>query len=823
VDVYRDAHGVPQLYADNADDLFRAQGYVHAQDRFWEMDFRRHVTAGRLAELFGKSQVKTDAFIRTMGWRRTAAEEFKLLAPDTQRYLRAYADGVNAWIGEHSGPTASLEHGLLKLTNDGYRIAKWDPVDSVAWLKAMAWDLRSNMVDELGRAQLLAEGLGRDQIEDLYPPYPEDRHATILPAGGVVGGAFDATAPTSQVVAGATPPAEVTSALLGGGAAGRLGGGGGGDDGAAAALGAVRDGLSSLPALLGQGGDGIGSNSWVVAGSRTKSGKPLLANDPHLGPALPSVWYQMGLHCKSVSPDCPFDVAGYTFSGAPGVVIGHNARIAWGFTNLGPDVADLFLEKVTGDQYEMDGGKIPLQTRTETIRVAGGKSVEITIRSTAHGPLLSDRNEDFRQIGKNAPVAGDGAPASEDQQATSSYGVALRWTALEPSRTYDAIIGLNTATDWKSFREAARLFAVPAQNMIYADVDGNIGYQAPGSIPVRQSGDGRWPVPGWLTKYEWRGRVPFEQLPHVLNPPDGYVVTANQAVVRSTYPHLITADWDYGYRSQRIRALVAAAGKDVDAADFEKIQADTYNANAARLAPELLAVTAPERLTPARNLLRRWDYSQPAESAAAAFFNATWRHLLQRTFDELPADAKPDGGGRWFEVMRGLLEKPSSPWWDDKRTADPESRDEVLVGAMDDAVRELTRRFGDNPEAWQWGKLHTLELRNPAFGASGVGAIEWLLNRGPYEVDGGGSIVNATGWNASRGYDVYWVPSMRMVVDLGDLDRSRWINLTGASGHTFHRDYTSQVELWRQGRTTPMRWKRSTIESDAEHHLTLKP
>jgi len=812
VDVYRDSHGVPQVYANTPTDLFRAQGYLHAQDRFWEMDFRRHVTAGRLAELFGESQVETDVYLRTMGWRRVAEAEYKILDPDTRRWLQAYADGVNAWLKEHSGVGASLEYGLLKLQNPGYRIAKWEPADSIAWLKAMAWDLRGNMKQELNRAELLASGLSREQIEELYPAYPSDRHAPIVTTGGVRKGVFDSAAPTSEAVGAPSPPPVD---------------GGAGGDGIFSAdretLRAVKRGLDRIPRLLGPDGDGIGSNSWVIAGSRTSTGKPLLANDMHLGPSAPGIWYQMGLHCTEVTPECAFDVSGYTFSGLPGVMVGHNSRIAWGFTNLEPDTVDLYLEKVTGDEYELDGRKLKLERRTEKIKVAGGKTVTITVRSTGHGPLLSDRDDELRDIGGKPPVAADGSPAAAPESVKPRYGVALRWTALDPGRTADAIFAVNTATDWKSFREGARLFAAPAQNLIYADVDGNIGYQAPGEVPIRETGDGRWPVPGWLSKYEWRGRVPFEAMPTVFNPPSGYIATANQQVIRTGYPYLLTTDWDYGYRSQRIADLITRERGKIDLAGVERAQFDSRNGNAVQLVPALVSVDVPRRVRPAQDLLRDWDRSQPANSAPAAFFNATWRHLLARTFDELPDDAQAEGGARWFEVVRGLLADPASPWWDDRDTPATEQRDDILRAAMEDAHKELTDRLGGTPSAWRWGDLHTLELRNQSFGQSGIAPVEWLFNRGPYATAGGDSVVNATGWSAPDGYGVDWVPSMRMVVDLNNLDRSRWVNLTGASGHAFHPYYIDQVELWRTGESTPMRWERETIEREARHTLALMP
>ena len=760
VTVYRDAFAVPQVYAQTADDLYRAQGYLHAQERFWEMDFRRHVTAGRLAELFGAGQVETDTYIRTLGWRRVAEAEWQLIAEESRRFLTAYAAGVNAWLVERgvlagpdsaSGPpngTLSLEYSVLAAQNGDYRVERWEPADSLAWLKAMAWDLRGNMGAETDRSTLLAAGLSREQVEALYPGYPFDRNRAIVGGGTVTDGKFspaDGGSPVARRDAGADDPVrEAAPQLL-----------------------AVVAAAAGLPALLGTNGAGIGSNSWVVNGARSATGKPILANDPHLGPSLPGIWMQMGLHCE-----CGVDVAGYTFSGVPGVVIGHNNRIAWGFTNLGPDVTDFFLEKLDGGRYRVDGGWQELQTRQETVKVAGGKPKTITIRATRHGPLLSDASQPLRDVWKDSAVA-------------------LRWTALDPGRTVDALFALNRAQNWTDFRGAAALFDVPSQNIVYADVDGNIGYQSPGRIPIRAKGDGKWPNPGWDTAYDWTGYLPFDELPSVYNPAEGFIVTANNAVIGPRYERFLTDDWSYGYRSQRIRDMIGTGSK-LSLDDVARMQFDNRNGMAPQLVPALLAVSLSGRPARAQALLRGWDYQQGAGSAPAAYYNAVWRHLLSRLFDELPSQSRPGGDDRWFEVVRALLSDPGSAWWDDKRTPAAESQADVLRAAMRDATGELAERLGDDPADWRWGALHTLTLRNQSFGESGIAPVEWLFNSSAAETSGGQDTVNATGWDASVGYEVDWVPSMRMIVDLSNLDGSRWINLTGVSGHALTDHYDDQ-------------------------------
>ncbi|MCW2842414.1 MAG: penicillin acylase family protein [Nocardioides sp.] len=799
VRVVRDANGIPQLYGDSVDDLMRAQGYVHAQERFFEMDVRRHATAGRLAEMFGKDALESDEYVRTMGWRRVAEQELALIKPETRAALDAYADGVNAYLHEHSPSEIAVEYTVLDAGGLDYHPEDWTAVDSLAWLKAMAWDLRGNMDDEINRVLALA-GHTAEQVSELYPAYPYGEHLPIVGQGAVVDGVFEQDA-TGGGTRNPQRPAYTA--------------------GQRESLARLGDGLARMPALLGHG-NGIGSNSWVVDGAHSSTGEPLLANDPHLSVTLPGVWMQMGLHCNTVSEACPLDVAGFTFSGVPGVVIGHNADIAWGFTNLGPDVTDLYLEKTVGDdRWRYDGKVRPLKIRTETIKVDGGDDVTLRVRSTKHGPLLSDVSDRLADVGEQAPV--DGRPAGSGQ----GYAVALEWTALQPAATADAILELDTATDWSSFRAAASAFAVPAQNLVYADREGHIGYQAPGWIPIRKSGnDGLMPSAGWRPENDWTGdHVPFDGLPNVLDPDEGFIVTANQAVVGPDYPYHLTDDWDRGYRSQRIRDLLTDEGE-LSVDEMLDVQLDDRNPMAPTLTPYLLDVDLPHGYYSAgQSLLRDWDFGQSADSGAAAYYNVVWRALLAKTFhDDLPEDLWPDGGDRWFGVLEGLLRRPADPWWDDSTTDGVvETRDDILAAAMTEARDELTGRQALDPQEWSWGHLHRLDLHSQTLGESGVGPVEWLVNRGTWELGGGSSTVDATGWDAAEGYDVTTAPSMRMVVSLGDLDKSRWINLTGVSGHPFSSHYTDQTDLWAKGETLPWAFTPSAVEDSADDTLTFKP
>ena len=808
VQVLRDARGVPTLRAETAEDLFRAQGYVHAQDRFFEMDYRRHVTAGRLSELVGENEdaLAADRVIRTFGWRAVAEQEWRLLDADTRRYLEAYAAGVNAYLDSHGTESLAVEYTVLGLQVDVDQPEPWDPVDSLAWLKAMAWDLRANYDDELTRGLAYLAVRDVEQVAELFPRYPQDEHAPIVsppdPSSPAAAPAPDAGALT----AGPGGAAEVTRAL----------------EAAAAAIEAV-------PTLVGEG-DGVGSNSWVVAGEHTASGAPILANDPHLSISAPGVFMQMGLRCAEVGRACPFDVSGFTFAGFPGVIIGHNADLAWGLTNMGADVTDFFLERVDDEAgtYERDGEDVPLETRTEVIEVNGGDPVELEIRSTVHGPIISDVLDD---VGSVAASPTDGGPRAGTE-------VALGWTALTPGRTADAVFALNTAADAQDVAAAAALFAVPAQNIVYATTDGHIGYQAPGLVPIRQRvadgpvpSDGSWPRPGWDSRYDWTGFVPPEDLPAVQDPPEGYVVAANQAVQAAGATPFLTTDWDYGYRSQRIRVLLdeaIAAGTPIDVAMTQEVQTDAWSPYADRLRTVLLAAPVDDAFTAeAVDLLRDWDGQQSTDSAAAAYFAAVWSTLLELTFqDDLPESVWPDGGSQWLEVVVGLLDQPGSPWWDDRRTVSVvESRDEILGRALESARLQLTVQLGKDERDWQWGRLHTAAPQHALLGGEGIPApVRDLVNPDPLPVPGGSSIVNAMAWDASDdSFRVTAGPAMRMVVDLGDLDGSAWVASTGTSGHPGSVHYTDQFEAWAEGDSFPWPFTLAAVQDAAARELTLRP
>ena len=796
VDIYRDKMGIPHIYATTSHDLFFAQGYVHAQERFWQMDFYRHVGEGRTAEMFGKSSVDTDKFLTTLGWRKRSEQEYQTFTDESKAILTAYADGVNAYLKNHDGQAVSLEYAILKLLSPDYKIEQWTPLNTLAWAKALAWDLRANMDDDIQRAILL-KTLTSEQVAEVYPPYPDDHPVIVNQIGEGT-----STKTPSQTIAFDIPDET---------------------------LAALQHTISLLDNVLGPLSDGVGSNSWAVSGKLTATGMPLLANDPHLGIAMPSIWYQVDMHCMPKTDDCPFEFAGFSLAGAPGIILGHNDHIAWGFTVSYEDVMDLFIEKVNPDnlnQYEVNGQWVDFETSKEIIKVIGGDPVELTVRSTRHGPVISDVFGPLKDQGD--PRDKEFVPFKERAgvKLPEHYVITLGWAALRTGDPFEAVWGFNKAQNWEQFREAARLFHTPGQNLLYADTQGNIGYQTSGDVPIRKKGDGTLPVPGWTGEYDWTGYIPFDELPYTLNPTEGYIVSANQKIPPNDYSHFLSTDWDYGFRAQRILDMIQNARGKIDIPYFQTMQGDDYDASAATYVPLLLQMNskfAKPNEAVAFDLLKTWDYQAQADSSAAAVYEAFWGHLLKNTFDDdLPERYWPGGGDRWFEVMRNL--SADSAWWDDKSTTDViETREDIFKKSFSDGVAELEDLLGKDPSKWKWGDLHTANFHNGSLGESGVGPIEDLFNRNGFPVSGGPSILNATSWDATEGYQVTNLPSMRAIYDLSNWNNSITVHTTGQSGHAYHPHYIDMAPMWANIQYYSMLWDQKAVSPQAEGHLVLSP
>jgi penicillin amidase len=803
VEIIRDDWGIPHVYASTSYDLFFGQGYVQAQDRWWQMEFARHIGSGRIQELTGANDevLGQDVFIRTVGWRRAAERDLVSYDDDSKAILRAFADGVNAYVLNRAPGELAFEYNILgTFRSINPPIEPWTELDSLVWAKVMAWNLSGNQGSELLRSELIAE-LGEELTADFLPPYPFGQKPTIVQPEDLP--ISDDTLTTAADEAGIV---GVSSTLAGG--------------------------IRPTDALFRED-HSLGSNNWVISGEHTASGKPLLANDPHLAIQMPSIWYEIGLHCIEVNESCPYNVVGFALPATPSVIIGHNDYIAWGVTNVRPDTQDLYLLKINPDnplQYEWNGEWRDMTVHEEVIRAGGnGDSVTIQVRETHLGPIINDN-----QMGE------DGQP----QGYNDDDPMALQWTAIaEPGTILKAVGLLNRARNWEEFRAAARFFDVPSQNLIYADVQGNIGYQTPGNIPIRAAGhSGLLPIDGTTDQYEWKGYIPFDDLPRILNPERGYIATANQAVVPLEYyeqlreklgtefgedsNYFISLDWDYGYRGQRIIELLETMGPHT-AETVAAIQGDNKMIGAEELAPYLSSLDMGGAVyNDARDWLLNWDYQMSMDSAQAGLYAYFWVQLGEAIFRDQTGDIiGPDEGGQGMWTVTRLAQQPDNAWWDDVSSADTqETRDDILVRAFKAAYDLIVKELGENRENWQWGKLHTATFVSAPLGQSGIDLIENLVNRGPVQTSGGPGIVNATSWDfGSNGFKVRAVPSMRMIVDFSDLAFSQTMHTTGQSGHPFSPHYGDMIDPWRSIEFHPMLWTREQVEAEAASRLVLQP
>jgi penicillin amidase len=752
VQIMRDEWGVPHIYAENEHDLFFAQGYVHAQDRLWQMEFNRHIGSGSLSAILGSVTQDADRFMRTLGLRRAAEREWATLDGDTRLILEAYAQGVNAYLDTHRDQLP-LEFTLLGVTPE-----PWAPIDTLVWGKLMSLNLGGNFGVELLRAQIVAE-YGEETAQQLLPPFA---HGTPL-----------------------VIPSEAHQYTW------------------------LRDTQLEKPntliALLGYPSPDWGSNNWVVDGSRTTTGKPILANDTHMGLSMPSIWYENGLHGGR------FDIVGFSFPGVPLVVIGHNAHIAWGVSNLPADVQDLYIEKlddpVQPTQYEFEGEWHDLQVIQETIEIKGQAPVELNVLLTQHGPIMNDvLDNDMKEV---EPMA-------------------LSWTSLDGPGIFSAIKGINLATNWEEFRQALRSLDAPAQNFVYADINGNFGYQATGKIPIRTSDhQGLVPVPGWTGEYEWQGFIPFEQLPSLFNPDPGFIATANNKVIPDDYLYQLTYEWAPPYRIQRITDMLMA-DPHLDLEDTQTIQADTYELPASALRPYLLAVE-PENELQATALAQvaAWDLYHETDRVGALIYQVWYWFLAQNTLNDQLDDnlmnqylVQP-----YFHVpfMVDLMTQVNNPWFDDMTTPTVENRDDIVRRSLFDTVVWLSERYGDAPEQWTWGRLHTMTFVHQPFGQSGIAPLERLFNSKPIPARGGGFTVNAAWFSAGNNFQMIGGTAQRFIVDMSDLSNSLAIHTTGQNGNLFHPHREDFIAMWQNLDYHPMFFTRAGVETNAANILTLAP
>ena len=795
VEVIRDERGIPHIYGTNVGDILFAQGYVHAQDRFWQLEFWSHLSTGRLASLIGEPGVGADLLFRTFGFNRVALEEYENLPPEFKQDLIHYTDGINAYIESRPQNRLSLEHFFLQFINPEYKVGTYEPYYPLAWAKMMAYDLNGNFEQEIRNSKTY-NTLTPEIAELLRPPYPDEHPYIVEEWEGK--GSFTSVGKPNNIE-------QLYQALF---------------------IKYVTKDLQTNQAL--------GSNSWAISGEHTESGLPLLANDPHLSVQLPAIWYENGLHCYPKNRDCELDVVGFSFAGSPYIVIGHNSHIAWGFTNMGPDVQDLFVEKINPsnpNQYEVDGEWRDMDRITEIIEVAGSEPIVIEVRSTHHGPIVSDRSYPVNLNPEEDQVSF----ADEARiELPDNFSVSLSWPALIPGNTFVGIRDFNYAKNWEEFRDASRLFEVPAQNLLYADVDGNIAYQSPGKLPIRAEGlVGDLPIPGWLSENDWQGFVPFEELPYTINPSSGYIITANQSVhPEQPWPNYYAR----GYRAEAIeRVINQYISEKISVDDMEAMQINNFDYSAAYILPYVFNnVYVDSNILTA---MKEWAISETKfemnkDSSGAAAWAVFYKNFAEQTFEELVVtdnlgneiSLQPGNSDSTSEIFRALLKDPNHILWDDINTPQKENLTDILERALLLADERIVELFDtDDYDKWSWGELHTITYPTNLLGEAGIPILTNLVNIGPVEAGGSSFAINSTDWGFGEDFTIGSYPSMRMVVDLSNFDNSRTILPSGQSGHVMSKYYDDQVENWIENNMYILNFSREQVELNQKEYMFLRP
>jgi len=715
VTIARDAAGVPTITAQDDDDLAFGLGYAHAQDRLFQMELQRRYGAGRLAEIFGPAAVPVDTQMRVLGLYRAAEAAFPKLSPEVQRGIKAYCAGVNAYLATR-GTLLPPEFLLLRFSPE-----PWTPADTLVWGKLMDFQLGGNYRGELIRARL-AKTVSTEDMEFLYPNYPNDAPRTLA-----------ALAPLYRQLP----------------------------------LGPL---YAALPEAM---GPHYASNNWVVDGAHSTSGKPLLANDPHLGFASPGFWYLARLKTPA------HDIEGGTVAGTPFVIIGHNEKIAWGFTTTTADIEDLFIEKLDAtdpNRYQVADASLPFRIRQETIKVRDGEPVTLTVRATRHGPVVSDMLP----------------PGTID----SGYVLALQTTFLDDDdKSAEALWDIDRATDWTSFRDGLKNLVGPPQNVVYADTGGTIGFIAAGRIPIRKSGDGWLPSPGWSGDYDWQGYIPFDQLPQGTNPASGHFVSANNKIVPDSYPYFISRDWDLPDRAERIEQLLAATPRQSPEASAT-IQADTLSLEAKRLVPLMTKIVPSSDMAhEAVERLQSWDFHMDADKVEPLLFTAWLRAFAHSILFSRLGEVAADYWDLKPEVMFNVLTQ--RPNW----CADPKKPGETcetrLSAALDAALDELRRSYGDEMAQWQWGRAHIAYFPNAVFERVPL-LRDWL--RVTIPTPGGYDTVNrgpSTIRDDVHPYEQRFGAGLRIITDMAAPEESRMMIAPGQSGNPLSPHYADLLARWR--------------------------
>jgi penicillin amidase len=750
VSVTRNSQGVPTIEAANLDDLFFAQGYVTAQDRLFQMDLMRRAAAGELSEVVGEVALKHDRQQRILGIRAAAEKGLAAITPEDRQQFNAYAQGVNAFIKWH-GERLPLEFRLLH-----YTPRPWNVQDSLMIAYQMVQTLSTSPRDALTRERILAK-LGPELTSDLYvntswrdhPPGADPPTPEPLPP------VSDKSSRTAVIFAS---PHRITELLW----------------------------QPWLEPFFRNGNFPIGSNNWVVSGAHTVTGKPLLSNDMHLGHQMPNLWYEA--HLRSGS----FHVAGVTLPGYPYVIVGHNQRVAWGFTNVGPTVEDVYVEKFNelGQYLTTQGWKQP-DTRHEVIKIKGKPDVALDVQSTRHGPIVTEL------------------------EPGESRKIALRWTLYEGIRS--PFFKIDSAQTWQEFRHAFSELDAPAQNVVYADVDGNIGYQTTGKIPIRASGDGSLPVDGSDNAHEWTGYIPFDKLPSVFNPSSGVIGTANSRITPDGYPYSVSIEWEAPWRTDRIYRVLES-GKKFSRADMLSLETDTSSELDRFMADKIVdaidhAGNPSPQARKAANILRQWNGQMSAESAAPTIASETRDELKRLLLESKLGTANDDSQLSWksYKWMQETV------WLENVLTTQParwlpqnfSNYNELILAATEHALKKAPQELG----SWRWGSQNSLTIQNPILGQ--VPILRRWSGTGTNPQSGSVYTVKAVGH--AHG------PSERFTADISDWDMSTLNTVTGQSGNFLSPYYMDQWQAWYTGYTFALQFSRTAVVNSAAHRLLLEP
>ncbi|MCC6456639.1 MAG: penicillin acylase family protein [Caldilineaceae bacterium] len=764
VEVLLDKHGVPHIYAESQADLFYAQGYMHARDRLWQMEQNRRIAHGTLSEIFGESALEVDRFSRIIGFRRAAQVEAAQLDTETLAILEMYVAGINAYIAANPGRLAA-EFNLVRLAP-----ALWQVEDVVAHHKLWSWSLGVNWETELTRLQLMAK-LGPIRAAELEPDYPGSAPIILEAAGDIEAMRLLSTA------------------------------------------GLLLNEYEKIKQWVGQPVEGMGSNSWVIAPKHTQTRRAILCNDPHLALQIPGVWYENALHCPG------FEASGVTYPGAPGVMIGHTAEIAWGLTNSFVDVQDLYVERAHADEperFEYEGGWEDATVLEETIHIRRREAPHVErVVITRHGPLISNLIRDA----ESPPLP-----------------LALCWTGHQPGNGIRSVLKLNRAHDWDGFVEALADWGAAPQNVTFADADGNIGFLLAGMMPIRRQNLGLVPAPGWDGTHEWPGFVPAHELPRIYNPASGRIVTANNKIVGDDFSHFLGVDFVPGWRAARIEEMLAEKER-FSLRDMEEMQLDTTSKFAALLTPFFAQLNSDDSFVKvALSYLRKWNYRLDAESTAGLVMHYALLCLLDEVYGNKIGDLRDPYMGiarspiflmngfahrATAKLLELLSSEVESPWYTDMETQRHRTRDEVLYAALAQAVELIRAELGDNARRWNWGRVHQVRYVHPL---GSVRLFKGLFNRGPFPVGGDATTPNQTSHAPKLPPDLVQVTaSYRQIYDVGLWDRAQTVTTSGQSGHPMSSNYADQIPMWLEGAYHPMPWSREAVRTAALNRIELLP